>query len=641
MFIIEVIPIARAIGTDSLSYFTSQEIPLGAVVSVPLRKKMVQGIVIGIRSAAEMKEEIKNASFVLKKLDKVKSSEFFSPAFMETVKATADYYATSLGSVLDILVPEYILKNIGKLKKATSKTKENEKKEKGEKYVVQGDDEERYGTWKSLIRQEFAQKRSLFFLYPTIEEATYAFSLLEKGIEDYIFLLHGSLTPKVIVEVWNKIMKEKHPVVVIATGGFLSLPREDIGTLVVERENSRSYKILRRPFLDVRHVAETLSEKKDLHLFFADNFLRLETLHRHEETAESDSLVEASPFKFRSLSTAHDTLVDMRQVKNHGVAQTRTSFKILSDEVEALITRTKDESEHMIILATRRGIAPSTVCGDCQNIVTCNTCSSPVVLHHGKNNAQNYFLCHRCGERRSTEEYCKHCGSWKLGVIGIGIDLVEEKIRDKFPGIALFKIDSDSTPDEKSIHKTLESFRARPGSILLGTEMMLQYLHDKVENSAIISLDSLFSLPDFRIQEKILGLLIRMRSLTTQSFVVQTRKPDEKVFDYGLKGNLHDFYRATIDERKKFKYPPFSLLIKLTLEGKKDEIVQTMEEVQTLLEPYEVEVFPAFTFTVRGNHILHGLIRVEKNKWVDEGLLEKLKSLPPSVIVKVDPETLL
>jgi primosomal protein N' len=632
MFVIEVIPIAKSVGIDTLSYFTTESVPLGALVSVPLRKKIVKGIVTNVKSAVDMKSEIKTATFAMKKLEKVKSTEFFSKAFMDTIEATANYFATSAGSVLDILVPEYILKNVAKLKKP--KEEKRIEKVSHEKYVVQGDDDERYSTWKSLIRQEFAKKKSLYFLFPTIEEATYAFGLLEKGIEGYAFVLHGSLPPKKIVETWNEIMKETHPVVVIATGGFLSLPRGDMETLVIERESSRFYKIPRRPYIDVRQVGEFFAQKNGMKIFFADNFLRLETLYRHDD----GELVEASPFKFRSLSTARDTLVDMREIKS----QNRASFKILSPEVESLITRTKDDSERLMILATRRGVAPSTVCGDCQNIVTCNTCSAPVTLHSGKNDdAKNYFLCHRCGERRSAEEYCKVCGSWKLGTIGIGIDLVEEKIRDKFPDISLFRIDSDTTPDEKAIHKTLEKFQAKPGSILLGTEMMLQYFHDKVENSAVVSLDSLFSLPDFRIQEKILLMLITLRAHTTRDFVVQTRQAHEKVFEYGLKGNTSDFYRSAIQEREKFNYPPFSTLIKLTLEGKKDDIVALMEEVQTMLEPYEVDVFPAFTYTAKGNHILHGLIRLKREQWVDDSLMTRLRSLPPMVSVKVDPESLL
>ncbi len=129
-----------------------------------------------------------------------------------------------------------------------------------------------------------------------------------------------------------------------------------------------------------------------------------------------------------------------------------------------------------------------------------------------------------------------------------------------------------------------------------------------------------------------------MRTLTMKNFMVQTRKSDEKVFEYGMKGNMSDFYRTALEERKRFNYPPYSILIKLTLEGKKDDVVKTMEEVQTLLEPHEVEVFPAFTYSAKGNHILHGLLRISSPT---PDLMAKLRTLPPSVTVKVDPESLL
>lgn len=636
MYIIEVIPISRGIGSDSLSYFTSKEVSLGAIVNVPLRNKSINGIVISIRSAKDMKTEIKTASFSLKKIEKIKSIEFFNKAFMEMVKEVADYYATSVGSIINILVPKYILDNINKLKRLSKKDTLKSKKVNSdskiiqEKYVSQGDDEERYGTWKSLIRQEFAKKKSLLFIMPTIEHAEYTFELFEKGIDGYIFILHGSLTSKEIVENWNNIMKEKHPVVIIATGGFLSLPREDIETIVVESESHKAYKIPRRPFLDIRNVCEIFAEKSGMRLFLADNLLRTETLWRESE----GEIMQASPFKVRSLSTSTDILVDMKRYKN-----ANANFKIISDEVSDLILSTKEKSQHMVILATRRGLSPTTVCGDCQNIVVCNNCSAPVVLH--KTEGKSFFMCHRCGERRSSEEYCKVCNSWKLGTVGIGIDLVIEKIRDQFLDISIFKIDSDATNAEKSVRSIIQKFRAKPGSILIGTEMMLPYIHEKVENSAIISIDSLFALPDFRIEEKILHILIRMRAFTSESFIVQTRRFNEKVFEYGLKGNMNDFYKNTLEERKRFNYPPFTTLIKITLEGKKDKIVEEMKETQNILDPYEVEIFPAFTHTVRGNFVLHGLIRLPIDKWPNEDLSNKLRSLPPSVIVKVDPETLL
>jgi primosomal protein N' len=631
MFIIEVIPISKSMKVDTLSYFTLKELTIGSIVTVPLRSKNISAIVISIRNAEDIKSEIKSASFSLKKLDKVKSKEFFGKEFMEMVKELAEYNATSIGSVISTLVPEYLLKNIGKLKTENRddkiKLKSNITKEK---FAVQGDDEERYGEWKSLIRQEFAKKKSILFINPTIEDAEHSFELLEKGIEGYAFILHGSLEPKRIVETWNKIIQEDHPVVIITTGAFLSIYRSDIETIILDKESSRSYKIQKRPYLDIRNAVEILANKINAKIFFADNFLRIETLYRETE----GEIIQSSPFKFRSLSTATDCLIDMKIKKGFD-----TKFQILSREIQELILKSRNNSEQMIILATRRGISPTTICGDCQTIVNCNKCSSPVVLH--KNNDKSFFMCHRCGDRRSAEEYCKTCNSWRLTTIGIGIDMVSDEIKNKFPDSNILKLDSDSVKSPKIAKSIIQKFKSHPGSILIGTEIMLQYLHDKVDNSAIISLDSLFALPDFRIQEKILYMLIRIRALTTKNYLVQTRKSDEKVFEYGLKGNMIDFYRNTIEERKKFNYPPFTKLIKITLEGKKEEIVKEMEQAQNILDPYEVEVFPAFTHTVKGNFVLHGLLRINNNEWPKQDLIDKIKQLSPAITVKVDPDSLL
>ncbi len=630
MKIIHVIPLSRGISMETLSYFTAMDVTPGALVEVPLRSKTVSAIVVSVQDVADVKSEIKNASFAIKKIDSLKTKEFLSKEYMMAATATADYFVAATGSLLNSLLPSTFLKNIEDFNLIPigniSNTYSNEK------FVVQGSDEDRFTYYRSLIREEFAKKASVFFLVPTLEDAKRSKNLLEKGIEDYTFVLHSSLTKKNLVETWNKIHTETHPIVVIATGSFLHLRRQDITTIILERENARGYKLPVRPHTDIRHFAEKLAENMKARLIIGDILLRTETLWRETQ----GELVQSGTFKFRSLSTASEELIDMRQYKNP-----QGSFKILSEQVEHLIKNSKENSEHMFILSTRRGVAPSTVCGDCQNIVTCNSCTSPVVLHKSKQDDKSFFLCHRCGERRSTEELCKVCGSWKLGTVGIGIDLIEEKINDRFPDIKVFRIDSDVATTEKAALDILGKFANSPGSILLGTEMALLYLKEKVENAAIISLDSLLSVPDFRIHERIFYLLLKMRYITARKFILQTRNAEEKVLEQALKGNLIDFFRQQIDDRKQFNYPPFSVLIKITLEGDRDEIVKEMDSIQTLLEPYEVDVFPAFTQSKRGKQVLHGLIKIERKKWIDELLLAKLRSLPPQVMIKVDPDSLL
>jgi primosomal protein N' len=321
MFIIEVIPISKSVKIDTLSYFTSKEITIGSIVTVPLRSKNVSAIVIAIRNAEDIKSEIRNADFSLKKLDKVKSKEFFGKEFMEMVKDLALYNATSIGSVINSLAPEYLLENINKLKiEDREKRKSLKSNLNREKYAVQGDDEERHGEWKSLIRQEFAKKKSILFINPTIEDAEHSFELLERGIEGYAFLLHGSLDPKQIIETWNKIIAEDHPVVIITTGAFLSIYRSDIETIILDKESSRAYKIQKKPYLDIRNAVEILADKIKAKIFFADNLLRVETLYKEtksEIVVERNEFIQALRLVSAFSTKINDVKIEVGEGKKH------------------------------------------------------------------------------------------------------------------------------------------------------------------------------------------------------------------------------------------------------------------------------------------------------------------------------------
>ena len=83
MNIIEVIPISKGIGRESLSYFTAEDISNGSIVEVPVRNKKVNALVVSQRKVEDMKSSIKTASFTYKKVSRIKSVPFFLPSFIE------------------------------------------------------------------------------------------------------------------------------------------------------------------------------------------------------------------------------------------------------------------------------------------------------------------------------------------------------------------------------------------------------------------------------------------------------------------------------------------------------------------------------------------------------------------------------
>ena len=187
----------------------------------------------------------------------------------------------------------------------------------------------------------------------------------------------------------------------------------------------------------------------------------------------------------------------------------------------------------------------------------------------------------------------------------------------------------------------MKKFTNSPGSILLGSELALLYIDKKIENAAIVSLDSLFSLPDFRINEKIMSLVVKIRSIAEKKFILQTRNLEHHIWSFATQGNLMDFYREELHEREKYEYPPYFLFIKITCGGDKGKVLAEMESVKKMLEPYVLHIFPAFIERVKGKFMMNGVIKLPTREWPSSDLHAKLTSLPPHFVVKVDPERLL
>ena len=134
---------------------------------------------------------------------------------------------------------------------------------------------------------------------------------------------------------------------------------------------------------------------------------------------------------------------------------------------------------------------------------------------------------------RDTLETCRKCNSWKLRDFGIGIDKISEEIKTKFQDIEIFEINKNNISTSAQIKKVIENFYQTKPSILISTELALPYLYKKIDTTIIASFDSLFSIPDFHIKEKIFNIMLNIKNITKNLFVIQSRNKDDSVIEYG------------------------------------------------------------------------------------------------------------
>jgi len=626
MFIIECLPFSKGLNKESLSYFGPEYLEPGSLVKVTVRAKSVPALVIESRSVAEAKTEIKSADFRLKKISAFTSKPFLQKEFLQAVAKTAEYFATTIGNVLPHLIPSYILENPNLLNFSKTTAPFSNGKIKNDIFVSQAPDEERFAHYRSLIREEFAKKKSIFLCLPQNEDVKQAKENLERGIESYVCAFHRDMTKKDLKEALEKIRTMTHPILIVATAKWLFLTRNDLGTIIIDKENSDGWKTLSRPFLDLRFFAETLTKEKNIHLIVGDSFLRSETLYRYKQ----GEAMEFENIKWRLPKEAEVAITDLKKGKE---------FKTLSPELLGLIKKTIENESRMFIFAARKGLSSMTICRDCGEQVKCNNCLAPMILY--KTRSGGAFKCHQCGETRDAAEVCQNCKSWKLAAFGSGIDRVADEIRKNFSEVKLFEMHKDIVPTGAKAIKIIEEFYENRGSILIGTEMAFSYLYKRVANSAIASFDSLFSVPDFRIREKIFRLILQTRNIAKENFLIQTRNPNDPTVEFAINGNLLEFYRKEIEDRQVLGYPPFGIFIKIITRGTKIFVFRETEKLKELLKEFNPAIFNSIHEKKGEQSAVNIVIKLPNENWPLPTLLSILKSLPSHFEIKIDPDNLL
>jgi len=651
MYIATVIPIQKGPQKEYLSYFSMADIPLGSIVSIPVRKRIIDAIVINMEEARNIKSDIKNADYQLKKIIKVKGDSPFNKSFFTACLRLKDYTVSNTGSIIKSLLPSIFIENIQKLKEPISIETQDETKEniKHEKLIFQATAGDRLAFYRTLIREAFAKKESVFLCVPTHYDIDHFNKELSRGIEQYVFTMHSDMTKKALIKTYNSIIDEVHPILIIGTGIFMSIPRHDIKTIILEHESSDIYKQITRPYIDIRSFAEVLSSIEKTKLILGDTLLRPETLHRHEQ----GEFGEISSPLYRLPQTERQIVVDMKEeVDEKG----KKVFTTLSRATKKMIDEAILKDKSVFLFSVRKGLAPITVCNDCGHTLQCPTCSTPIVLYGTrqitatKSTTPRIFMCNKCGRKEKTEVSCPHCSSWNLTPLGVGTDRVYDEIKSLYPKIKVIQIDKEATPTKKEAHSAIAEFNKNPGSILIGTEMVFSYLENQVNSSAVISLDGLFSIPSFNITQKILHIIEKLHYVTLSNLIIQTRIPENKILQYILSGNVLPLCREDLTERKDFGYPPFKRLIKITFEGTATDTEKARSFIEKTLGNYEPQIFSAFVSRIKGQYITNTVIKVDPRIWplptdekllVEKNLFHTLSELPPSFSINVDPEDLL
>ena len=430
----------------------------------------------------------------------------------------------------------------------------------------------------NAIASTLARGRSALVLVPEIGLTPQISRYFRAWFGEEVAILHSALSGGERFDQWRRI-REGQAHVVVGTRSAVFAPLADLGIIIVDEEHDSSYKQEELPRYHARDVALKRGELEKTLVILGSATPQLETFYNSVHGGGPEYEALNSRILERPLPTVH--VVDMRVE-----FQKRGKAVVLSQHLQESIAERLDRKEQVLILLNRRGYASALLCRSCGSTEICENCSLSLTYHHDSKR----LLCHYCGYLRSVPKRCRACGNEYIHFLGHGTQKVQEILESLFPKAAIARLDRDTVRRKGSLQRILGAFGSGQTDILIGTQMIAKG-HDfpRVTLVGVLTAEQALRMADFRASERTFQLLTQVagragRGENPGEVVIQTYYPEHYSLKHARSQNYRLFFEEEIRFRRNFRYPPFTALANLLVQGRpQTKTRQEAEQVADLL----------------------------------------------------------
>ena len=179
-----------------------------------------------------------------------------------------------------------------------------------------------------------------------------------------------------------------------------------------------------------------------------------------------------------------------------------------------------------------------------------------MAYHHDRHR----LFCHRCGSSQSVPTICPICSNATIKMSSHGAKSIEKELKEMFPRVVMRRFDTDNTKKE---HLSQYTDQLKNGVIqcAIGTQMLAKGLdlpHLEivvVVGSGGISGGFSGEEKEFQLLYQVIGRAIRGHRDTR--VIIQTTNPRGTFLRSAVNRDYFNFFEKEIDERRKYRYPPF------------------------------------------------------------------------------------
>ncbi|MGB9755701.1 MAG: replication restart helicase PriA [Desulfurella sp.] len=562
----------------SFTYKSEQEITIGTRVVVDFHNRKKVGIVFEKNPTTDIESNIKEIISILD------SKPIVSSELIKTINFASYYYLSPKGLILKNALPSMAFLQIPIDFKKNLKTQINIEKfftlNKQQEDIYKKIDLNKFnvnlifgitGSGKTeiflhLIKDVVEKGKNALVLVPEIVLTNQYKRVFEEKFLDTVAIFHSQLTLKQRFIEWSQYRKqEKRVLLGTRSAAFVDLA--NTGLIVVDEENDDSYKQENIPRYNAKDLIIYRAKQLNIPVILSSATPTVETYYKAAIIKKFNMFKLTERINNCQLPTIEFAKPDK---------------ELLSTQSMDAINNSLKNNQTCAILVNRRGFAHFLVCGDCGHIFRCPNCNVSLVYHKKTKDLK----CHFCESSFDIPDKCPNCLSYNIRDVGIGTQKMEEFLRDYFGNINIQRLDRDTASSKKNAQNIVSSLLDGKIDIIVGTSMISKgYDIEKINLVIISNIESIFALPDFRVDEKVVSLITQTagRSGRKQqgSVIIESKLP-MRLENFIKNNDYENFLQEEIKIRKSLNYPPFSHIVRIISQQTNEKVAK--DNIQKLAD---------------------------------------------------------
>ena len=565
MYYYEVIPASNNFhGKEPLTYAFDAKLKVGQIVSVPLRNKSCNGLVIG---------RVDKPDFKTVAIKKAFEKIIIGGAYINLLLWLKQFYPGNLGAATQMFAPSLLqdinseynprkmaapeLSGLPKLTGEQSEAYHSISKQKHKSYIIHGvTGSGKTRLYIELAKDNIKEGKSVIILTPEISLTAPIARQFEEIFGARVKINHSSLTPKQKRELWQEILLTSEPLVVIGPRSSLFLPLKNPGLIVVDEFHEPAYKQESSPFYHANRVASKLAELASAKVIFgsatppvSDYYLALK------------KNVPIIKLKFPAIT--QKAAVNKYEIVDLLDSSENSGRPLISKTLIERIKHSLNNEEQAMLFINKRGSARSISCQDCGYKELCQRCDLPMVYHAD----EHIVRCHTCGAKKAPPKKCPECSSIKIYFSSPGTKAIAEDLRKLFPNANIARFDKDNKKAER-LENTYDSV-LKDVDIIVGTQIIAKG-HDlpRLSLVAMLLAENGLDFPDFSSEERSYQLMKQLSGRINRGhreglFVIQTFNKSGRLLKSATRESWDEFFDSELQQRRKHGFPPFYSALKV------------------------------------------------------------------------------